>query len=174
MKPLTQRISEKLLINKNYKDASYDLDDVTELYLIRFRDIKSEKCIQIDIVDINKIIMNDNNTCIVSGELVLSNAHYLNCKFEYDSNNGILYRIDNMFHKHYDILLHQSLKDNFKKFVREVFNDPERTYFADEVFNILDIEFPELDDKFDAEYDYIETADNPIYMEKLARLLNIK
>ena len=79
-----------------------------------------------------------------------------------------------MFHTHYDILLHQSLKDNFKKFVQEVFNDPERTYFADEIFDILNIEFPELDNKFDAEYDYVETADNPIYMEKLARRLNIK
>lgn len=78
-----------------------------------------------------------------------------------------------MFHRHYDILLHQSLKDNFKKFVQEVFNDPERSYFADEVFNILNIECPEFEDKFNVEYDYIETTDNPIYMEKLARFLNI-
>lgn len=174
MKTLSQRIEEKLVINKSYKDASYDFNDVNELYLIRFKDIKSEKYIQIDIIDINKITMKDDNTCIVSGEFMLSNAHYVTCEFEYDSKNGILYRIDNMFHSHYDILLHQSLKDNFKKFVQEALNNPDRTYFADEVFNILNIEFPELDNKFDAEYDSIATTDNPIFMEKLARYLNIK
>lgn len=174
MRTLTQRISEKLLVNKNYKSPYYDFSNVMELYLIRFNTAKPENCIQIDIVDINKIKMKDDDTCTVSGELILSNAHYLNCEFEYDSKNGILYRIDNMFRMHYDILLHQSLKDNFKKFVQEVFNDPERTYFADEVFNILNIEYQELDDKFNAEYDYIENVDNPIYMEKLARRLNIK
>ena len=136
--------------------------------------MKQENYIQIDIIDINNVTLKDDDTCTVSGEFILSNAHYVNCKFDYDSKNGILSRIDNMFHSHYDILLHQSLKDNFKKFVKEVFNDPDRTYFADEVFNILNIEYQELDDKFNAEYDYIENVDNPIYMEKLARRLNIK
>ena len=174
MRTLTQRIEEKLLVNKNYKDVSYDFSNVDELYLIRFKDAKSENYIQIDIVEINKITIKNDNTCTVDGELMLSNAHYLNCEFKYDSKNGILYRIDHLFKRHYDILLHQSLKDNFKKFVQEVLNDPDRTYFADEVFNILNIEFPELDAKFDAEYDYVEATDNPIFMEKLARQLNIK
>lgn len=174
MKTLSQRIDEKLVINKNYKSVLYDFNDVEELYLIRFRNAKTEKYIQIDIVDINKITMKNDNNCVVDGELMLSNAHYLNCEFKYDLKNGILYRIDNLFKRHYDILLHQSLKENFKKFVEDIFDDPDKKYFPDEVFNILDIECPEFEEKFNVEYDYVEATDKPIFMGKLARLLNIK
>lgn len=88
MKTLSQRIEERLLINRNYK-CTYDFSDVKELYLIRFRDVESNY-IQIDIVDINKIKIKDDETFTVSGEFMLSHAHYLNCEFKYDSKNGIL------------------------------------------------------------------------------------
>ena len=95
-------------------------------------------------------------------------------KFKYDLTNGILYRIDSLFRQYFDILIHPSLKDKFKKFVEDVFNNPDKTYFADDVFDILNIECPEFEDKFNVKYDYIYSADNPKFMKKLAKALNIK
>ena len=100
-------------------------------------------------------------------------------KFKCDLTNGILYRVDGLFSlylfsQYFEILIHPLLKDKFKKFVEDVLNNPDKTYFADDVFDILNIECPEFEDKFNVEYDYIYSADDPKFMKKLAKELNIK
>ena len=175
---INQRFDEKLIINKNYKSVSYDFSNVKELYLVRFfekKNAESQNYITIDIINIESIIIKDDDICILNGDFKLNdNAFYLKMKFKYDLTNGILYRIDSLFRQYFDILIHPSLKDKFKKFVEDVFNNPDKTYFADDVFDILNIECPEFEDKFNVEYDYIYSADDPKFMKKLAKELNIK
>ena len=174
---INQRFDEKLIINKNYKSVSYDFSNVKELYLVRFfekKNTESQNYITIDIINVESIIIKDDDNCIINGDFKLNdNAFYLNMKFKYDLTNGILYRIDSLFHQYFDILIHPSLKDKFKKFVEDVFNNPNKTYFADDVFDILNIECPEFEDKFNVKYDYIYSADDPKFMKKLSKELNI-
>ena len=177
MKTLNQHIQEKLIINKNYKSVSYDFSDVKELYLVRFLKKKtiSENYITIDIINVESIIIKDNDNCILNGDFKLKdNAFYLKMKFKCDSTNGILYRVYGLFSLYFDILIHPLLKDKFKKFVEDVLNNPDKTYFADDVFDILNIECPEFEDKFNVKYDYIYSADDPTFMKKLAKELNIQ
>ena len=174
---INQRFDEKLIINKNYKSVSYDFSNVKELYLVRFfkKNIVMQNCITIDIINVESIIIKDDDICILNGDFKLNdNAFYLKMKFKYDLINGILYRIDSLFHQYFDILIHPSLKDNFKKFVEDVLNNPDKTYFVDDVFDILNIECPEFEDKFNVKYDYIYSVYNPKFMKKLAKALNIK
>ena len=179
MKTLNQYIQEKLIVNKNYKSVSYDFSNVKELYLIRFiKNNKSKNYIIIDIINVKSIIIKDDNDCILNGDFRMSsNAYYLNHVFKCDSTNGTLYRDDGIGILHLvfcDVLIHESLKGNFKKFVEDVLNNPNKTYFADDVFDILNIECPEFEDKFNVKYDYIYSADDPKFMKKLTKELNIK
>lgn len=177
MKTLNQHIQEKLIVNKNYKSVSYDFSDVKELYLVRFfkKNNKPENYITIDIINVESIIIKDDDICILNGDFKLNdNAFYLKMKFKYDLTNGILYRIDSLFHLYFDILIHPSLKDKFKKFVEDVLNNPDKTYFADDVFDILNIKCPEFEKQFKVEYDHYDNADDPIFMDKLKKSLNIK
>ena len=179
---INQRFDEKLIINKNYKSVSYDFSDVKELYLVRFLKNKntSENYITIDIINVESIIIKDDNNCILNGDFKLKDdAFYLKMKFKCDLTNGILYRVDGLFSlylfsQYFEILIHPLLKDKFKKFVEDVLNNPDKTYFADDVFDILNIECPEFEDKFNVKYDYIYSADDPNFMKKLAKELNIK
>ena len=175
---INQRFDEKLIINKNYKSVSYDFSNVKELYLVRFfekKNAESQNYITIDIINVESIIIKDDDICILNGDFKLNdNAFYLKMKFKYDLINGILYRIDSLFHQYFDILIHPSLKDKFKKFVEDVLNNPDKTYFADDVFDILNIECPEFEDKINVKYDRIDNADDPIFMDKLVKELNIK
>ena len=174
---INQRFDEKLIINKNYKSVSYDFSNVKELYLVRFfkNNNKSKNYIAIDIINVESIIIKDDNNCILNGDFKLKdNSFYLKMKFKCDSTNGILYKVDGLFSLYFDILIHPLLKDKFKKFVEDVINNPDKTYFADDVFDILNIECLEFEDKFNVKYDYIYSADNPKFMKKLAKALNIK
>ena len=179
---INQRFDEKLIINKNYKSVSYDFSDVKELYLVRFLKNKntSENYITIDIINVESIIIKDDNNCILNGDFKLKDdAFYLKMKFKCDLTNGILYRVDGLFSlylfsQYFEILIHPLLKDKFKKFVEDVLNNPDKTYFADDVFDILNIECPEFEDKINVKYDYIYSADDPKFMKKLAKELNIK
>ena len=173
---INQRFDEKLIINKNYKSVSYDFSNVKELYLVRFfkNNNKSKNYIAIDIINVESIIIKDDDICILNGDFKLNdNLFYLKMKFKYDLTNGILYRIDSLFHQYFEILIHPSLKDKFKKFVEDVINNPDKTYFADDVFDILNIECPEFEDKINVKYDYIYSADDPKFMDKLKKSLNI-
>ena len=175
---INQRFDEKLIINKNYKSVSYDFSDVKELYLVRFfekKNTESQNYITIDIINVESIIIKDDDNCILNGDFKLNdNAFYLKMKFKCDSTNGILYKVDGLFSLYFDILIHPLLKDKFKKFVEDVINNPDKTYFADDVFDILNIECPEFEDKFNVKYDYIYSADDQTFMKKLAKELNIK
>ena len=180
---INQRFDEKLIINKNYKSVSYDFSDVKELYLVRFfekKNTESQNYITIDIINVESIIIKDDNNCILNGDFKLKDdAFYLKMKFKCDLTNGILYRVDGLFSlylfsQYFEILIHPLLKDKFKKFVEDVLNNPDKTYFADDVFDILNIECPEFEDKFNVKYDYIYSADDPKFMKKLAKELNIK
>lgn len=178
MKTLSQHISEKLIINKNYKSVSYDFNDVKELYLIRFNVAKTYKYINIDMVDVRDIIIPKNNDIYnVSGLLTLLQARYFECEFDADNVNGILlFHHKNEYYdgvRHFDILLHPSLKENFKKLVQNCFDNHDEKYFPNDIFKILNIECPKFEDQFNVEYDYIATAYNPTFMEKLARHFNI-
>ena len=177
MKTLNQYIQEKLIVNKNYKSVSYDFNDVKELYLIRF--FLSER-ITVDIIDIKNIKMtydkNHNSKCIVNGNFrLLKNCYYLNTVFKHDSTNGILYRDDGPYARYCDMLIHETLKGNFKKFVEYISKNPHETYSADDIFDILNIKCPEFENKYKkAEYDHYDHADDPIFMDKLKKSLNIK
>ena len=173
---INQRFDEKLIINKNYKSVSYDFSNVKELYLVRFlkNNNKSKNYIAIDIINVESIIIKDDNNCILNGDFKLKdNFFYLKMKFKCDLTNGILYKVDGLFSLYFDILIHPLLKDKFKKFVEDVINNPNKTYFADDVFDILNIECPEFEDKINVKYDRIDNADDPIFMDKLKKSLNI-
>lgn len=174
MKSLEQHLNEILLINKNYKSGLYDFNNVNELYIIRFfPSIKSKNRINLNIIDIDNITMKDDNHCIVNGNFRISkNAFFLKMTFKCDSTNGILYRTDPLSHQYCYVLIHQSLKDNFKDLVEYISKNTHKTYSTDDVFNILNIEHPEFEDKFKVEYD-VDLGDDPIYnMQKLPKSLN--
>ena len=173
MKTLNQHIQEKLIVNKNYKSVSYDFNNAKELYLIRF--FLSER-ITVDIIDIKNIKMKYDNKCIVNGYFrLLKNCYYLNTVFKHDSTNGILYRDDGPYARYCDMLIHETLKGNFKKFVEYISKNPHETYSADDIFDILNIKCPEFENKYKkAEYDHYDHADDPIFMDKLKKSLNIK
>ena len=174
---INQRFDEKLIINKNYKSVSYDFNDVKELYLIRF--FLSDR-MSVNIIDIKNIKMKyDNNygsKCIVNGDFRLwKNCYYLNHVFKCDSANGTLYRDDGPYARYCDVLIHETLKGNFKKFVEYISKNPYETYSINDVFDILNIKCPEFENKYKkAEYDRIDNADDPIFMDKLKKSLNIK
>ena len=174
---INQRFDEKLIINKNYKSVSYDFNDAKELYLIRF--FLSER-MSVNIIDIKNIKMKyDNNygsKCIVNGDFRLwKNCYYLNHVFKCDSTNGTLYRDDGPYARYCDVLIHETLKGNFKKFVEYISKNPYETYSINDVFDILNIKCPEFENKYKkAEYDRIDNADDPIFMDKLKKSLNIK
>ena len=177
MKTLGQHIQEKLIINKNYKSVSYDFNDAKELYLIRF--FKSGR-MTVNIIDIKNIKMKyDNNydsKCIVNGNFIIfSNAYYLNTVFKCDSTNGTLYRDDGLYSVYCDVLIHETLKGNFKKFVEYISKNPHETHYLDDIFDILNIKCPEFENKYKkVEYDHYDHADDPIFMDKLKKSLNIK
>ena len=175
MKTSNQHILETLIINKNYKSVSYDFSDVKELYIIQFFPaIISKNRIKLNIIDIDNITMKDDNHCIVNGNFRISkNAFFLKMSFKCDSTNGILYIVDPLSHQYCYLLIHQSLKDNFKDLVEYISKNTRKTYSIDDVFNILNIEHPEFEDKFKVEYN-VDSGDDPIYnMQKLAKTLNI-
>ena len=178
MKTLNQYIQEKLIVNKNYKSVSYDFNDVKELYLIRFiKNNKSKNYIIIDIINVKSIIIKDDNNCILNGDFRMSsNAYYLNHVFKCDSTNGTLYRDDGLPYSAFcDVLIHETLKGNFKKFVEYISKNPYETYSINDVFDILNIKCPEFENKYKkAEYDHYDHADDPIFMDKLKKSLNIK
>ena len=180
MKTLNQHIQEKLIVNKNYKIVSYDFNDVKELYLIRF--FLSER-MAVNIIDIKNIKMKyDNNydnydsKCIVNGDFRLwKNCYYLNDVFKCDSTNGTLYRDDGPYARYCDVLIHESLKGNFKKFIEYISKNPHEIYSVNDIFDILNIKCPEFENKYKkAEYDHYDNADDPIFMDKLKKSLNIK
>ena len=177
MKTLNQHIQEKLIINKNYKSVSYDFKDVKELYLIRF--FSSER-MAVDIIDIKNIKMtydkNYNSKCIVNGNFrLLKNCYYLNKVFKCDSTNGTLYRDDGLYSVYCDVLIHETLKGNFKKFVEYISKNSYETYSVYDIFDILNIKCPEFENKYKkVEYDHYDHADDPIFMDKLKKSLNIK
>ena len=82
----------------------------------------------VNIIDIKNIKMiYDNNydnydsKCIVNGDFRLwKNCYYLNHVFKCDSANGTLYRDDGPYARYCDVLIHQSLKGNFKKFIEYI------------------------------------------------------
>lgn len=170
---INQRFDEKLIINKNYKSVSYDFNDAKELYLIRF--FLSDR-MAVNIIDIKNIKMKYDNKCIVNGDFRLwKNCYYLNDVFKCDSANGTLYRDDGPYARYCDVLIHESLKGNFKKFVEYISKNPYETYSINDVFDILNIKCPEFENKYKkAEYDHYDNADDPIFMDKLKKSLNIK
>ena len=177
MKTLNQHIQEKLIINKNYKSVSYDFNDVKELYLIRF--FLSGR-MAVNIIDIKNIKMTyDKNydiKCIVNGDFRLwKNCYYLNDVFKCDSTNGTLYRDDGLYSVFCDVLIHETLKGNFKKFVEYISKNPHETYSVYDIFDILNIKCPEFENKYKkVEYDHYDHADDPIFMDKLKKSFNIK
>lgn len=177
MKTLGQHIQEKLIVNKNYKSVSYDFNDVKELYLIRF--FKSGR-MTVNIIDIKNTKMtydkNYNSKCIVSGDFrISSNAYYLNDVFECDSVNGTLYRDDGLYSVFCDVLIHETLKGNFKKFVEYISKNPHETYSVNDIFDILNIKCPEFENIYKkVEYDHYDHSDDPIFMDKLKKSFNIK
>ena len=176
MKTLNQYIQEKLIVNKNYKSVSYDFSNVKELYLIRF--FVSDR-ISVNIIDIKNIKMtydkNYNSKCIVKGDFRLwKNCYYLNHVFKCDSTNGTLYRDDGLYSVFCDVLIHETLKGNFKKFVEYISKNPHETYSVNDIFDILNIKCPEFENKYKkVEYDRIDNVDDPIFMGKLKKSLNI-
>ena len=172
MKTLNQYIKEKLIVNKNYKSVSYDFNDVKELYLIRFF---LSRRMAVNIIDIKNIKMKYDNKCIVNGDFRLcKNCYYLNTVFKRDLTNGILYRVDGPYARYCDMLIHPSLKGNFKKFVEYISKNPHETYSADDIFDILNIKCPDFEKQFKVEYDHYDNADDPIFMDKLKKSLDIK
>ena len=178
MKTLLQHIKERLIINKDLKIVDdFYFDDAKELYLVRFDIIsKSLNCIQIDVINVREIVMHENNIYNVSGQFMLSQAHYYDCEFDADVTNGILLfssKYNNGDDVHFDVLLHPSLKENFKKLVQNCFDDPDERYFPDEVFKILNIKCPKIPEKYNIEFDGINQAYIPEDMRKLAKHFNI-
>ena len=177
MKTLNQHIQEKLIVNKNYKSVSYDFSDAKELYLIRF--FLSDR-MAVNIIDIKNIKMtydnNYNSKCIVNGDFrLLKNCYYLNTVFKCDSSNGTLYRDDGPYARYCDVLIHESLKGNFKKFIEYISKNPHEIYSVNDIFDILNIKCPEFENKYKkAEYDHYDHSDDPIFMDKLKKSLNIK
>ena len=73
------------------------------------------------------------------------------------------------------MLIHPSLKGNVKKFVEYISKNPHETYSVNDIFDILNIKCPEFENKYKkAEYDHYDHADDPIFMDKLKKSLNIK
>ena len=134
----------------------------------------------VNIIDIKNIKMtydkNYNSKCIVNGDFrLLKNCYYLNKVFKCDSSNGTLYRDDGPYARYCDVLIHESLKGNFKKFVEYISKNPHETYSVNDIFDILNIKCPEFENKYKkAEYDHYDNADDPIFMDKLKKSLNIK
>ena len=134
----------------------------------------------VNIIDIKNIKMtydkNYNSKCIVNGDFrLLKNCYYLNTVFKCDSSNGTLYRDDGPYARYCDVLIHESLKGNFKKFVEYISKNPHETYSVNDIFDILNIKCPEFENKYKkAEYDHYDNADDPIFMDKLKKSLNIK
>ena len=134
----------------------------------------------VNIIDIKNIKMtydkNYNSKCIVNGDFrLLKNCYYLNKVFKCDSSNGSLYRDDGPYARYCDVLIHESLKGNFKKFVEYISKNPHETYSVNDIFDILNIKCPEFENKYKkAEYDHYDNADDPIFMNKLKKSLNIK
>lgn len=137
----------------------------------------------VNIIDIKNIKMKyDNNydnydsKCIVNGDFRLwKNCYYLNDVFKCDSANGTLYRDDGPYARYCDVLIHQSLKGNFKKFIEYISKNPHEIYSVNDIFDILNIKCPEFENKYKkAEYDHYDNADDPIFMDKLKKSLNIK
>ena len=117
-----------------------------------------------------------NSKCIVNGDFrLLKNCYYLNKVFKCDSANGTLYRDDGPYARYCDVLIHESLKGNFKKFVEYISKNPHETYSVNDIFDILNIKCPEFENKYKkAEYDHYDNADDPIFMDKLKKSFNIK
>ena len=178
MKTLGQHLNEKLIVNKNYKSVSYDFNDVKELYLIRF--FLGGRRMAVNIIDIKNIKMtydkNYDSKCIVNGDFrLLKNCYYLNKVFKCDSTNGTLYRDDGLYSVYCDVLIHETLKGNFKKFVEYISKNPYETYSVNDIFGILNIKCPEFENKYKkVEYDHYDHADDPIFMDKLKKSFNIK
>ena len=134
----------------------------------------------VNIIDIKNIKMtydkNYNSKCIVNGDFrLLKNCYYLNTVFKCDSSNGTLYRDDGPYARYCDVLIHESLKGNFKKFVEYISKNPHETYSVNDIFDILNIKCPEFENKYKkAEYDHYDNADDPIFMDKLKKSFNIK
>ena len=134
----------------------------------------------VNIIDIKNIKMtydkNYNSKCIVNGDFrLLKNCYYLNTVFKCDSSNGTLYRDDGPYARYCDVLIHESLKGNFKKFIEYISKNPHEIYSVNDIFDILNIKCPEFENKYKkAEYDHYDNADDPIFMDKLKKSFNIK
>lgn len=146
MKNLSKYIEEKLIVNKDYScdtKINYLDKNIDELYLIRFR--PEEESIYIDIIRnlLIKPIVHYNikrTEYELSGDFVESSGKYEDAQFTLDSH-GFLYKLKTAYEIKYDMLLHPSYVQEFKKFIDSFVKQYNIKYSFEDILNIFNLEY---------------------------------
>ena len=145
------QIDEKLIVNKNYSsDNAIDYLDsnIDEFYLIRLW--PDDKFIYIDIITkpYLELVVDKPNKKIyeLTGNFYLCDAHYTRAQFKPDSH-AFLFRWNTAFEDRYDLLLHPFYTSEFKKFVESFDKKYDVTYFVDEIFAMLNLDYDNIPDE---------------------------